>query len=281
MKINIDELQKVTIFLLSKLKENSGEEIEISNDYYWSILDDELYNPYEKPTDLTLGQLSDDLEEIKRLINSDDAIMYDLKRLAVIFKAISIENKTAFWYYNPTNVFSVHNNDGSIDTYNSIKELNAAKIKNVDYHRKSDLGFVGNFKFAYNGWVNATGETARAKETMYAYIGGVGSFLAPAIASELLVVRGVNVINVMPEGRLANHLFKGSGKLADTSANRALIQRLANTKSLGVDQYGKSWYMGVDSSGRSIYTYAQGGVVKGAGYATMTAEQMIIRYGLK
>ena len=96
MKINIDELQKVTIFLLSKLKENSGEEIEISNDYYWSILDDELYNPYEKPTDLTLGQLSDDLEEIKRLINSDDAIMYDLKRLAVIFKAISIENKTAF-----------------------------------------------------------------------------------------------------------------------------------------------------------------------------------------
>ncbi|UUV22016.1 hypothetical protein [Paenimyroides aestuarii] len=96
MKINIDELQKVTIFLLSKLKENSGEEIEISNDYYWNILDDELYNPYEKPTDLTLGQLSDDLEEIKRLINSDDAIMYDLKRLAVIFKAISIENKTAF-----------------------------------------------------------------------------------------------------------------------------------------------------------------------------------------
>lgn len=96
MKISIDEIQKITSLLLSRLKESRGNEIDITNDYYWDISDEELYNPYEEPKNITLGQLSDDIEEIQRLIKSDDAIMYDLKRLSVIFKAISIENQTAF-----------------------------------------------------------------------------------------------------------------------------------------------------------------------------------------
>ena len=96
MKICIDEIQKVTSLLLSRLKERRGNIIEITNDYYWDISDEELYIPYEEPKNITLGQLSDDIEEIQRLINSDDAIMYDLRRLSVIFKAISVEDKTAF-----------------------------------------------------------------------------------------------------------------------------------------------------------------------------------------
>lgn len=96
MKISLDEIQKITLLLLSRLKESRGDEIEVINDYYWDISDEELYNPYEEPKNITLGQLSADIEEIQRLVNSDDAIMYDLKRLAVIFKAICVENQTAF-----------------------------------------------------------------------------------------------------------------------------------------------------------------------------------------
>lgn len=96
MKISVDEIQKITLLLLSRLKESRGDEIEVANDYYWDISDEELYNPYEEPKNITLGQLSDDIEEIQRLVNSDDAIMYDLKRLAVVLKAISVENQTAF-----------------------------------------------------------------------------------------------------------------------------------------------------------------------------------------
>jgi RHS repeat-associated protein len=88
-------------------------------------------------------------------------------------------------------------------------------------------------------------------------------------------------LNLIPEGKLANHLFKGAGKLADNPANRTLIQNIANSKALGVDAFGKSWHMGLDGAGKSIYTYTQNGVVKGAGYATMSAEQMILKYGLK
>jgi hypothetical protein len=96
MKISIDEIQKITLLLLSKLKESKGNEIEINSDFYWDIDDNELYNPYEEPKDITLGQLSDDLEEIQRLINSDDAFAYDLRRLSNILKVLSIENLSAF-----------------------------------------------------------------------------------------------------------------------------------------------------------------------------------------
>jgi hypothetical protein len=96
MKVNIEEIQKITSLLLSKLKESKGNEIEISNDYYWDISQDELYSPYEEPKNITLGQLSNDLEEVQRLVKSDDAIMYDLKRLSNILKVLSIENQTAF-----------------------------------------------------------------------------------------------------------------------------------------------------------------------------------------
>lgn len=87
--------------------------------------------------------------------------------------------------------------------------------------------------------------------------------------------------NLIPEGKLANHLFKGAGKLADNPANRTLIQKIANGKPLGVDAYGKVGIWGVDGAGKSVYTYTQNGVVKGAGYATMTPAEMIAKYGLK
>jgi RHS repeat-associated protein len=88
-------------------------------------------------------------------------------------------------------------------------------------------------------------------------------------------------VNLIPEGKLANHLFKGAGKLADNPANRTLIQNISNGKALGVDAFGKSWYTGLDAAGKSIYSYGQNGIIKGAGYMNMTPAEMIIKYGLK
>lgn len=96
MKINIDKLQWIITLLLLKLKEGKGNEIELENDFYWDISEKELYNPYEMPQNISLGQLSDDLEEVERLLKSDDAISYDLKRVSNILKSLSIENPTAF-----------------------------------------------------------------------------------------------------------------------------------------------------------------------------------------
>lgn len=97
MKINIDEIQKITSLLLTKLKEQKGNEFELENDFYWDISSDELYKPYNDPKNISMGQLSDDLIEVQRLSqSSSEAIPYDLKRISEIIKALSIENSTSF-----------------------------------------------------------------------------------------------------------------------------------------------------------------------------------------
>ena len=62
------------------------------------------------------------------------------------------------------------------------------------------------------------------------------------------------VTNVIPEGKLANHLFKGANKLADTPANRALIYRISNGKPLGVDPHGKTQYARTLKDNTQIYS---------------------------
>jgi hypothetical protein len=97
MQVNIDELHTIITELLSNLKDSRGNEIELKSDYYWDISSDQFYNPYAHPDEISLGQLSDDLHEIQRLSKSgQDAICYDLKRIAEILKVLSIENPTAF-----------------------------------------------------------------------------------------------------------------------------------------------------------------------------------------
>ena len=96
MKINVSEIESITIRLLDMLKQSKGELLEFSNDYYWDILDNELFNPYKDPTNITLGQLSDELTELDKVKNLNNATIYDLKRLGIIFRALSYENPTAF-----------------------------------------------------------------------------------------------------------------------------------------------------------------------------------------
>lgn len=97
MNVNIDELEEIVSLLLKKLKHSKGKEIELNNDYYWEISNDEVYNPYEEPKNISLGQLSEDINELNRLVNKDDdAIPYDLSRIGNILKALSNENQIAF-----------------------------------------------------------------------------------------------------------------------------------------------------------------------------------------
>ncbi len=62
MKIDVDQLEQALKTLVEELRKKKGKIINIEQpiDYYWSVPGDVLYNPYENPKVLTLGQLSDD-----------------------------------------------------------------------------------------------------------------------------------------------------------------------------------------------------------------------------
>jgi len=114
-------------------------------------------------------------------------------------------------------------------------------------------------------------------------VDGVAGLSAVKWGGTKLFVKGLfgaEIKNVMLEGKLANHLFKGEGKLLDTPSNRAFITKVSNGKSIGIDAYGKSWYCKTLSNGKQIYTYTQNGIIKGAGINQVPID-IISRYGLK
>jgi hypothetical protein len=69
MTIDVAELRTITDILLRHLEAANGTRISLERDYYWDIPANQRYLPYCKPSELTLGQLSDDLAETGKLLD--------------------------------------------------------------------------------------------------------------------------------------------------------------------------------------------------------------------
>ena len=89
MEVNIDKLRAVANTLLSHIESHSGKTVTLSEDYYWNVPAAIRYDPYEKPKEHTLGQLSDDMAELTRMINGERPIIgYGLVWLAAILRRL-------------------------------------------------------------------------------------------------------------------------------------------------------------------------------------------------
>ena len=93
MEIKIDEFINTVEKVLKKLKQNSAKNtIKIDNDFYWFISKEDLYDPYTNPEKLTLGQLSDDLENMRSILNNKvEPVSYDLVKLSSLMRLIGEE----------------------------------------------------------------------------------------------------------------------------------------------------------------------------------------------
>jgi hypothetical protein len=88
MHIDLALLQKITNTVFEQLKEKEGNHSTIIRDYYWDIEPKKLYNPYEIPSDFTLGQLSDDWQTLQDNFKEADFVDYDLKRVSNLLKVL-------------------------------------------------------------------------------------------------------------------------------------------------------------------------------------------------
>lgn len=89
MVIEVKELYKAIELILSHLEQSGQSQFEINDDYYWAISNDESYNPYITPTRLTLGQLTDDWNEISSILDGKkEPLGYSLVWISAIMKRI-------------------------------------------------------------------------------------------------------------------------------------------------------------------------------------------------
>lgn len=87
-KFTTKELREVFDVLIGHVEERYGSTIEVDADYFWSIPSDEIYDVYDQPTDLTISQLTESLDNIRRVTaDPEHAISYALVWLADILRA--------------------------------------------------------------------------------------------------------------------------------------------------------------------------------------------------
>lgn len=71
MKITTQEIKHALQLLLDEFESHGASEWEIDEDFYWNVPPDARYDPYNKPLELTLGQLSEDVREVRSIARGD------------------------------------------------------------------------------------------------------------------------------------------------------------------------------------------------------------------
>lgn len=71
MKITTQEIKHALQLLLAEFESHGASEWEINEDFYWDVPPDARYDSYEKPAELTLGQLSEDVREVRSIAGGD------------------------------------------------------------------------------------------------------------------------------------------------------------------------------------------------------------------
>jgi hypothetical protein len=89
MQIRIQDLRQATNLLFDHLLDSGIDQIELTEDYYHVIGEDQLYNMAIIPNVNLVGQLSDDWSEGRGLLKEDsDPLAYDLVHLASLLRYI-------------------------------------------------------------------------------------------------------------------------------------------------------------------------------------------------
>jgi hypothetical protein len=85
MEISLERLRAVANALFSHLETNGVTAVTISEDYYWDVPALARHDRYEEPRGHTVGQLSDDVAELDRMIDGARPMVgYGLVWLAAV-----------------------------------------------------------------------------------------------------------------------------------------------------------------------------------------------------
>ena len=93
LRIRLEDLVRVLSIIVGHVETQSGRETEISQDYYWEVVAEQLYDPTKDPSSFSLGQLSDDWSMLAPILSGNTPpVGYALVWLASILRAVGSNN---------------------------------------------------------------------------------------------------------------------------------------------------------------------------------------------
>ncbi|AZA80849.1 hypothetical protein C1637_11435 [Chryseobacterium lactis] len=89
IEIQKEDLKQILFILMNKLEASSNNTFLLNKDLYWNIPDEELYDVYKEPKDLTIGSLAEDWEFLQKVLKRErEVIEYDFTKISDILKLI-------------------------------------------------------------------------------------------------------------------------------------------------------------------------------------------------
>jgi len=88
VEIRVEVLRRAADLLLAHLEAVGGPVVAVDKDMFWAIPAEQRNNVYAEPTDFTVGQLTESLQSIGRIVEgSSTASSYALVWLADVLRA--------------------------------------------------------------------------------------------------------------------------------------------------------------------------------------------------
>ena len=89
MTLTLADLRAITLRLYDHLEQRGVDGVQPPQDYYWSIPREQRIDVTKEPTEHTLGQLSDDLNELARISTGEtEPISYALVWLSSVLREL-------------------------------------------------------------------------------------------------------------------------------------------------------------------------------------------------
>lgn len=91
--LSLQEIREICDRALNGLRDEIGDQVALHVDHYWSIPRNALYDVYSEPSELTVGQVVDELENLRRTLAQDDGAVppQALRWLGAVLTAIGDE----------------------------------------------------------------------------------------------------------------------------------------------------------------------------------------------
>jgi len=92
LRIKTSDLKKILHLLILKLDDlpDNDSSFILDKDLYWNIPEENLYNVYEEPNNLTIGSLAEDWNFLQDIVlNKREILDFDLNKISIILRYLS------------------------------------------------------------------------------------------------------------------------------------------------------------------------------------------------
>lgn len=89
MKIKLNLLEEAVITIFNEMKEQGIDNIDLDSEFYWNVPSESIYDVYNEPTQLDIGQLEDDYAILYEATKKALLVRHNLKNIADILRYLA------------------------------------------------------------------------------------------------------------------------------------------------------------------------------------------------